>query len=152
MGGKAKNGVSNKGWRKRNPLATARISRRYSWKARGVRNFTTEDYEAIWEKQNGKCAICEREIRLYGTNRNDGDACVDHDHDTGKVRGLLCRRCNLGLGFLGDNQEMVAKALSFLEASDAGRVRGVRDEHGSWDVAFLRGRRFQTCEGGDVRI
>ncbi len=134
-------------WSMKNPIEKAKISRRYSWKARGVKNFTTDDYEALYASQDGKCAVCGRDIRLYGTNRNDGDACVDHSHGTGSVRGLLCRRCNLGIGFLGDNAEMVSKALSFLEASDAGRMRNVRDEHGSWDVAFLRGGRFQAREG-----
>lgn len=49
-----------------------------------------EDYEALLEKQNSRCAICQIEkSRLH----------IDHDHKTGKVRGLLCQRCNISIGW-----------------------------------------------------
>ena len=47
--------------------------------------------------QRHKCAICG------GPSNGMGDFHVDHDHDTGKIRGLLCHKCNLGIGLLGDN-------------------------------------------------
>ncbi len=54
-----------------------------------LRNFgiTLEDYQALLDKQNGRCAICRR---LPAKNK----LAVDHDHDTGAVRGLLCPPCN----------------------------------------------------------
>lgn len=53
---------------------------------------TLEDYEALLVKQNGVCAICEEECKT-GERLS-----VDHDHETGAVRGLLCRACNFRLG------------------------------------------------------
>ncbi len=72
---------------------------------------TREQWQALYDKQRGKCALCSgnghtggREAKLY----------VDHDHVTKKVRGLLCHRCNLGLGALGDNEEGLLKALAYI--------------------------------------
>ena len=54
---------------------------------------TPETFDAMYRKQHGKCYICHR--RFVGKLR----ACVDHDHTTGMVRGLLCRSCNVKLGW-----------------------------------------------------
>ncbi len=55
----------------------------------------------------GKCWLC-----------NDRKAtCIDHDHETKKVRGMLCNRCNTGLGFLGDTVESLEQAIQYLKAS-----------------------------------
>ena len=67
-------------------------------------------YERMLYLQNGKCAICGREDN--GARR----FCVDHDHETGRIRGLLCGRCNTGLGFFEDNTEALRAALEYLEA------------------------------------
>lgn len=66
-----------------------------------------EQYEATLVAQSGVCAIC------YQRCRTGQRLCVDHDHATGAVRGLLCRRCNNGLGYLEDAAWMAAAA-SFL--------------------------------------
>lgn len=55
------------------------------------------ELEAMHASQDGLCAICPAELALTGRK---GVACVDHDHTTGKVRGLLCRACNVQVGFL----------------------------------------------------
>lgn len=68
---------------------------------------SVEQYDAAVEAQNGVCAIC------YQPCRTTQRLCVDHDHQTGTVRGLLCRRCNAGLGYLEDAAWMAAAA-SFL--------------------------------------
>ena len=57
------------------------------------------------EKQGGACAIC-------GDTRDV--LCVDHDHKTGRVRGMLCRACNLGIGCLGDDPIRLFMAASYL--------------------------------------
>jgi hypothetical protein len=55
---------------------------------------STENFQTLWEKQGKKCAICGTPFQLeYGKYG------VDHDHKTGKVRGILCMRCNIALGF-----------------------------------------------------
>jgi hypothetical protein len=64
-----------------------------------------EQYEEMLKRQGGVCAICGRGRKL----------CVDHDHDTGHIRGLLCKPCNSSIGQLGDDVEGLKKAISYLE-------------------------------------
>lgn len=71
---------------------------------------TKELYYHLLEKQKGLCAICKRE------NVGKKRLAVDHDHETGKVRGLLCNLCNTALGAFDDNPEMLARALEYLNA------------------------------------
>lgn len=65
------------------------------------------DYNDMLSQQNGRCAICKR---LPGKRRLG----VDHDHKTGKVRGLLCGPCNVILGFVDDNPEALLDAMFYL--------------------------------------
>jgi hypothetical protein len=70
---------------------------------------TPEKFEAMVAAQNGVCAICAEEC-------STGDALsVDHDHVTGAVRALLCRKCNSAIGMLRDSVELAAKALGYLK-------------------------------------
>jgi Recombination endonuclease VII len=64
------------------------------------------EYDALLKKQNGACAICRK--------RSKERLCVDHCHLTGMIRGLLCRRCNLGLGMLKDDQASLIAAVAYL--------------------------------------
>jgi len=73
---------------------------------------TDEDYWSQLEAQGGKCAICPRTIPTHGDER----FCYDHDHKTGKKRGLLCRYCNMAIGYLADDVERVKAALAYLES------------------------------------
>ena len=57
--------------------------------------------------QGGVCAICG------AVPPEDGSFHVDHDHETGRVRGLLCVRCNIGLGQLGDDVEVLSGAIGY---------------------------------------
>jgi hypothetical protein len=70
---------------------------------------TIEDYGRLLELQGGVCAIC-------GVNGGKRLA-VDHCHDTGNVRGLLCFDCNVGLGKFQDNADLLRRALAHLERS-----------------------------------
>lgn len=74
-------------WRKNNPLKQKQIDRRAHLK----RNFgiTVEQYEELFEKQNGRCAICGRHQFEF-----DKNFAVDHCHETREIRGLLCTFCN----------------------------------------------------------
>lgn len=69
---------------------------------------TLDEYRTICELQNGVCAICGQPPR--GKRR----LCVDHDHKTRRVRGLLCHYCNRALGFLNDDPARLEKALAYL--------------------------------------
>jgi hypothetical protein len=74
-------------------------------------NITEEEYEVLLEKQNGVCAICgnkeESSTKQY--------LAVDHCHQTGRIRGLLCNKCNVGVGALGDSIEGLEAALNYLK-------------------------------------
>lgn len=71
---------------------------------------TIEDYNKMFDLQKGKCAIC-------GSHQDNLKfvLCVDHDHTTGKVRGLLCHNCNAGIGNLKDNIDLLSKAIEYLK-------------------------------------
>ncbi len=68
---------------------------------------TQEEFDNRSAGQGGACALgCGREIK-----------CVDHDHATGAVRGLVCRPCNTALGALGDNETGVLRALAYVKGT-----------------------------------
>jgi hypothetical protein len=62
------------------------------------------DYQKLQDNQRYGCAICGS---LF-------DEVIDHDHITGKIRGLLCRSCNVGLGFFKDDTERLQNAIDYL--------------------------------------
>jgi Recombination endonuclease VII len=76
---------------------------------------TIDDYNQMFIDQRGCCAICE--TPQYQTNKR---LHVDHDHVTGKVRGLLCHNCNLTLGRLKENIDVLRKAIRYLEDARTG--------------------------------
>ena len=71
------------------------------------------EVEALFAQQGGICKICFRPIVLGGK----GGAKVDHDHATGKVRGILCSPCNTGLGQFRDNPIILQSAINYLTAA-----------------------------------
>ena len=77
------------------------ISLRYRYKK------SEEEYEAQYYKQKGRCAICRKK-----SSRN---LFLDHDHETGKIRGLLCIKCNFGIAFLNDNIEIMKNAIRYIK-------------------------------------
>lgn len=73
-------------------------------------NLSIEEYNTKLKEQGHKCFLCGKdELDLKGKLH------VDHDHITGKVRGLLCINCNTGLGHFKDNIELLSKAIGYLE-------------------------------------
>jgi hypothetical protein len=89
--------------------------RRYQFKKKyGI---TIEDYEALRDAQGCACAICGRtepvgRISQFG---EDFWLHVDHDHDSGRVRGLLCTNCNRGLGTFQDDPEVLRRAIAYID-------------------------------------
>ena len=69
---------------------------------------TIEEYNQMFVDQNGVCAICKEQ------SQNGTNLCVDHCHTTGKVRGLLCTGCNVGIGRLKDSVELLESAIGYL--------------------------------------
>lgn len=70
-----------------------------------------ETYQGMLEAQDNACAICRQAFTKTPA--------VDHNHDTGKVRGLLCQRCNTICGLTGDSPDWLRAAITYLEAADA---------------------------------
>ena len=91
--------ASYKKWAKKNcaKIKDSRLKRTYG--------ISGEDYDKMFEQQNGRCAICETHYPVL---------CVDHCHKTGKVRKLLCRNCNTGIGQLKDNPNLLIKAAAYI--------------------------------------
>ena len=70
-----------------------------------------DDFLGMLERQNGKCAICGRELVIINRETD-----VDHCHRTGAIRGLLCHPCNLGLGHVEkDEGKWLKSALAYIE-------------------------------------
>ena len=79
---------------------------------------TLDDYDRMLEEQNGVCKICEGTCH-HTQRRETGTLSVDHCHETGLVRGLLCSHCNSLLGWARDNTDTLRKAIDYLENSTA---------------------------------
>lgn len=92
-----------------------RLSARKSWvkKAYGL---TYEAYIKLFEDQNGECKICSHPVHVAHEDRYQ-TGCVDHCHETNKVRGILCWDCNVGLGKFHDNTAKLKAAIKYLEES-----------------------------------
>ena len=82
-------------------------SRDYAWQYKyGI---SPEQYYDLYQQQGGKCKIC-------GAEASEGKyLCIDHNKETGEVRGLLCRECNVGLGMFKDSPDVIKKALKYLK-------------------------------------
>jgi hypothetical protein len=79
------------------------------------------DYESMAASQGGVCAICGTQE----PGQKKRYFCVDHDHETGKVRQLLCNDCNVGLARLGEDPERLRRAAEYLERHRAAAIRPV---------------------------
>jgi transcription initiation factor IIE alpha subunit len=108
---KAHQRAQGKRWRSRNPEAYRALRNKHRAKVYGL---THGEVEAMLASQGGRCSICECRIDL--------SAAIDHDHDTGQVRGLLCPKCNTALGLLDDNPERMERAASYIRRNRHGRL------------------------------
>lgn len=75
---------------------------------RRLYGLTQEQFDAMLQAQDGRCAICKEPM---------GRVCTDHDHSTGEARGLLCLTCNAGLGQFHDDPDLLRSAIDYLEAT-----------------------------------
>lgn len=100
--------ANNKKWREANKeqdalvMLRARLKRKY--------NLSIEEYETLIESQNNSCKVCG----THAKNNIKGKLYIDHCHTTGKVRGLLCMKCNSALGLLNDDKTLVQKLFDYL--------------------------------------
>jgi len=116
-----------KQWRERNKDHVSEYQREYhakykeredvqfeAWMRNLHRNYkiTPAIFNKMWEDQEGRCAICEQAMQPRGRMKS---ACtVDHNHETGQVRGLLCRGCNHGIGNLKEDPIVLRSAAEYL--------------------------------------
>ena len=84
------------------------------WNLRRYR-MTPEEYEKLLKIQNGVCAICLNVESIKRKKRLS----VDHNHQTGKIRGLLCSKCNNGIGWFKEDLVILNRAVEYLRASDS---------------------------------
>lgn len=75
---------------------------------------TLEDYYKLFKKQKGLCKIC-KQPETRKVNNKITKLHIDHNHKTGKVRGLLCSNCNIGLGNLKDSIILLKRAIKYLK-------------------------------------
>lgn len=88
--------------------------RKKDQKLRAKFGITLEDYEYMVESQKGLCAICGVEQSGFKKVLS-----VDHDHNNGKIRGLLCHSCNVGLGMFLDNPTLLLGAIKYLSRNSS---------------------------------
>lgn len=116
-----------KSWRAENAVAVAEYQKEYQkdyrtrdevmaenmrrnlWKNYKM---TPTEFNDLWEGQSGKCAICEVDMAPRGRAKNS--VAVDHNHENGAVRGLLCRTCNVGIGYLNNDPDLLIAAAEYL--------------------------------------
>ena len=112
---------NGKKWRKENPekykkAREAYKERYHEYKLQWKYKISKKDFNLLFESQNGVCAICGKPE----TRKQKGvlkRLSVDHDHETGEIRGLVCHRCNTLLGMAEDNIEILENAILYLEAT-----------------------------------
>jgi 5-methylcytosine-specific restriction endonuclease McrA len=101
----------NRQWRKDHPETAALYYIRRTY------GLSPEEYDAMYTEQDGKCAICGRHQSELNSVLN-----VDHDHETGAIRELLCTTCNGAIGFLQDDPEIVRLAAEYLDKHKKGVI------------------------------
>jgi hypothetical protein len=115
---------ARRGYRKRNPERHKELQRAWykknkekhrAYNLQKLYGITIEEYEAMVIAQGGVCALCRKPP--YG-RRNGSKLHIDHDHKTGRIRGLLCYHCNNGLGRFTDDPDLLRRAADYIEAVD----------------------------------
>ena len=98
---------AGRAWAQKNPKQRSNLNRKHLMLRYGI---TQREYEKMLVAQNNKCAIC----KTTDPGGPGGIFGVDHNHKTGKVRGLLCSNCNTALGLFKDNKEMLCSAIKYI--------------------------------------
>lgn len=95
--------------RRKYPRNVAWLRRRQRVSRLRVYGLTKESFGILLDEQNNCCAVCGEVMRKPQ---------VDHCHKSGQVRGLLCNKCNWGLGMFNDNIDLLASAVSYLRNNE----------------------------------
>ncbi len=101
---KEKKAAQEKARRLANPLYKRQVHLKNRY------NLTLEQFDQMLKSQNNQCLICEEILKPTSHGRH-----IDHCHTTGKVRGILCQRCNTGIGKFEENVNLLKKAIAYIE-------------------------------------
>ena len=102
-------------WLKDNHHLRAEINR--NWTLRNVYGLTTEQYQAMFDAQDGRCAICKVPFIGIKEEPKNQRVHIDHNHETLWVRGLLCGHCNFGIGHFQNDIDKLQAAIEYLISS-----------------------------------
>jgi hypothetical protein len=106
--------VNSARWKAANPDKIRLKNRKLQVKK--VYGLSWEDYTSLYNKFSGHCGICGTSLKMVTEKYEQNKAaCVDHDHVTGKVRGILCRSCNVALGHFKDSKTHLWNAYKYME-------------------------------------
>lgn len=124
---KNKIGLNRNKWYKKNKMSVSEYNKRYGKdhrrndpdRIKGYRlksyGIGFDEYSKLLKKQKGLCGICKKpETTLHNKTGRIKALAVDHDHSGGKIRGLLCGRCNMGIGMFKDSKTIVKNAAKYL--------------------------------------
>jgi len=106
---------ARRAWKRKYHQTEAGRAKQRQYQLRRYYGITPARVAELLEQQDGRCAIC----RIAAHEAPKGMLCVDHDHLTGVVRGLLCRPCNYMLGHVNDNAATLRSAATYLDAAAA---------------------------------
>ncbi len=104
---------SGRDWYRKQGLEKKRELSLKKWYGIGL-----DEYSILLEQQNNVCAICGQNRNYKHKGGTEWSLSVDHNHDTGKIRGLLCSKCNTGLGMFDDNIELLINAVIYMKERD----------------------------------
>lgn len=90
-----------------------KVAKRRNYVLNRKYGITLQEEKNFYDKQNGKCATCKLKFKEYSAAGKNNFK-VDHCHKTGKVRGLLCDKCNMALGLFKENTESIKNILNYL--------------------------------------
>jgi hypothetical protein len=103
---------TNKKYKDKNKEKIKKYRSEYNLLHRDKRTYglKIDDYNLILKKQNNKCSICGKELK-----KGSGGRALDHCHITGKIRGILCMKCNTSLGLVEENINILQSMITYLE-------------------------------------
>jgi len=105
-------------WKQKNYWGSRTPQKRLEQHLKYKYGISPEQFLETWDKQEGSCAICKDALPdlLTYESRRRGYA-IDHNHDTGEFRGILCLECNTLLGMAGDSPDILKDAIAYLETN-----------------------------------